>query len=120
MTIKHMQEAIPIFNKIGDVITHSKLNNEEYVVVETIMTGGGEGHGSGDIYPDGHQLTLYPINKMGFIDLTKEARRFYQSGSFIEQVMLPYCKPLRNAKNPPKQERYNGHPAGCICTICNH
>lgn len=79
-------------NKIGDLIAHPKLGEGIYRVTATAMTGGGTGHGPHDIYPDGHQLTLMR-ERDGVIDWSEKPKHFYQSGCFIDSVMLPYCHP---------------------------
>lgn len=60
----------------------------EYLVKETMMKGGGAGHGFNDIYPDGHCVVC---EKM---DETKTKVSFYQTGSFT--AMITDIKPLRN------------------------
>jgi hypothetical protein len=86
------------YNQVGDVITHPKLGKGEYVVSSTVMTGGGTGHGQFDVYPDGHQVTLHPIGEDNIVNMQNKPKQFYQSGCFIDEVMLPYCKPIRNVK----------------------
>ena len=81
-------------NKIGDLISHPKLGDGLYRVTDISMTGGGTGHGPHDIYPDGHHITLMREID-GVIDWSKKPKRFYQSGCFIESVMLPYCEPIK-------------------------
>jgi hypothetical protein len=81
-------------NQPGDVIAYPKLGRGQWVVVATCMTGGGTGHGPGDVYPDGHQLILRRL-KGDVVDWTVPEKRFYQSGSFVDSVMLPYLKPVR-------------------------
>jgi len=85
------------FNWPGDVLVHRKLGAGEWVVVSTCLTGGGTGHGGYDVYPDGHQLTLRRL-KPGTdqIDWAVDEQKFYQSGSFVDAVMLPYVKPRGN------------------------
>jgi hypothetical protein len=80
-------------NKIGDLISHPKLGRGVYRVVGTAMTGGGRGHN--DVYPDGHELTLMEEIE-GEINWKKKPKRFWQSGSFVEEKMLPYCKPKKD------------------------
>lgn len=61
----------------------------EYIVVSTANTGGGTGHGPGDIYPDGHYVKCvhrnYPLLKVSF----------YQTGSFT--AMITEIKPIGRA-----------------------
>jgi hypothetical protein len=76
-------------NKVGDVLIHNKLGRDRWVVVATVMTGGGTGHGPHDIYPDGHRLTLRRLLPgTDNIDWATPEEEFYQSGSFVEKVML--------------------------------
>jgi len=76
-------------NKTEDVIKHKKLGKGEWVVISTTMTGGGTGHGPHDIYPDGHQITCRKLKpNSNEIDWTVKEKKFYQSGSFINEVML--------------------------------
>jgi len=87
-------------NHIGDLITHPKLGPGTYRVTATAMTGGGTGHGPHDIFPNGHQLTLMP-EQDGVIDWKAEPKRFYQSGCFVDSMMLPYCQPLESVIAQP-------------------
>ena len=80
-------------NQPGDIIRHEKLGGDMWVVMATAMTGGGTGHGPWDVYPDGHQLTLRPIVG-GEIDWSAPEKKFYQSGCFIDEVMLPPHVPV--------------------------
>jgi len=83
-------------NKQGDVIKHKKLGDGEWVVVSTCMTGGGTGHGPHDIYPDGHQITVRKLEiGTNCIDWSVEEMKFYQSGGFIDAVMIDVIKPER-------------------------
>lgn len=85
------------FNQVGDVITHPKLKNKLYIVVATAMAGGGTADGPGDVYPNGHQLTLYEAEGFCATSLKpRNAKKFYQSGCFTDDCMLPYCEPVRN------------------------
>ncbi len=60
-----------------------------YIVTSTAMTGGGTGHGPGDVYPDGHQVTCrhadHPLLRL----------RFYQTGSFT--AMIPEIEAIGRA-----------------------
>lgn len=53
----------------------------EYVVVKARKSGGGYGHGPGDCYPDGHEVTAKKLNN-GKFDPEAVEIRFYQSGCF--------------------------------------
>lgn len=88
---------MPRFNQRLDVIKHPKLGPGEWLVAEVGMGGGGTGHGPGDIYPDGHQLTLYRL-RGGQVCWGVEPKRFFQSGSFSDDVMLPFVPPLHKMK----------------------
>ena len=81
------------FNKIGDLIQHPKIGEGTYRVTGTALTGGGYGHGPGNYYPDGHELTLMPESN-GTVDWSAKPKHFFQSGCFCATVMLPYCKPI--------------------------
>ena len=50
-----------------------------YVVTNTAMTGGGTGHGAGDVYPDGHRVTARKILRK---DTLGDKKEFYQTGAF--------------------------------------
>ena len=87
------------FNHTGDVLVHSKLGKGEWVVVSTCLTGGGTGHGPHDVYPDGHQLTLRLLKPdSDQIVWSRKAQQFYQSGCFVDAVMLSYVKPARRLR----------------------
>lgn len=49
--------------------------NGKYIVTKTATDGGGSGHGSHDVYPDGHHIWAEKVD-------TREKIEFYQSGSF--------------------------------------
>lgn len=67
----------------------------EYIVVETAMTGGGTGHGPGDVYPDGWHITAKKL-KNGKFDKDGLKISFYQSGCFT--VTHEYIPVLRKMK----------------------
>ncbi len=48
----------------------------KYIVTRTAMNGGGTGHGPGDVYPDGWNVTAKMVGRM------HQTISFYQSGSF--------------------------------------
>lgn len=83
-----------LVNKVGDIIRHSKLGSDTWIVVKTAVIGGGYGHGPHDYYPPGHQITCYPI-KGDFIDNDAQSKSFYQTGSFISEAMIPFVEPDR-------------------------
>ena len=53
-----------------------------YVVVHARSQGGGTGHGSHDIYPDGWHIQARKLNKDGSYNPTGVEIEFYQSGAF--------------------------------------
>lgn len=60
----------------------------EYLVVQTILDGGGTGHGPNDTYPNGHHVFCKRSdNNDVMID-------FYQSGCF--NAMITNITPIRN------------------------
>lgn len=61
----------------------------KYIVIKTENTGGGCGHGSHDIYPDGHKVTCESVDK-------KHRVSFYQSGCFT--AMIKDIEPIAKAK----------------------
>ncbi len=64
----------------------------KYIVIKTAMDGGGQGHGPGDIYPDGYHVYCEcadPGKRGTFID-------FYQSGSF--NAMIEKILPIGKAR----------------------
>lgn len=67
--------------QVGDVIKSDKVGPGKWVVTRTEMSGGGTGHGPGDVFPDGWCVDL-------FNPATEETRYFYQSGSFRSWAML--------------------------------
>ncbi len=80
-------------NSIGDVISHEKLGPGTWVVVDTKMTGGCDGR---DPYSDGYLISCYPIRGRSINN--DECKEFYQTGCFIDEVMIPYIKPSRKVK----------------------
>lgn len=64
-----------------------------FVVTRTAMTGGGNGHGYNDYYPDGHQVSIKQLNKDGSYDPKGRECHFYQSGSF--NCMIENVTPIR-------------------------
>lgn len=58
-----------------------------FVVVRTAMTGGGTGHGPGDIYPDGYEVTVKRLVGDGTYDPNGEELVFFQTGCF--NCMIP-------------------------------
>ena len=84
-------------NRVGDVVMHPSLGDDEkYLVVETVMTGGGTGHGPHDVFPDGHRITLIQCSAGGDISISPGAhiKRFYQSGCFSDEHMIEYLMPV--------------------------
>lgn len=82
-------------NKVGDVITDPKLGRGEWVVIATVMAGGGIAMFN-DRYPDGHRLTLRKLKRgTNEINWKVPERQFYQSGCFVDEVMLPSPKLVR-------------------------
>ena len=77
--------------QVGDVFTSETLGEANYVVEKAGMAGGGTGHGPGDIYPDGWQVTVRQLAEDGSYDPDGESTYFYQSGCFsnlIEDAVL--------------------------------
>lgn len=78
------------------------LGAREFVVVETILTGGGTGHGPHDVYPDGHHVVAQEVGGERLV-------RFYQSGCFvgmrppedIELIRGPADAPNPAGRQPP-------------------
>jgi len=74
------------FYSLCDVSQSGKLNpnGNDWLVVETAMTGGGGSHN--DVYPDGHHVKIRMFHgfdsKTGDIKLDKGGLSFYQSGCF--------------------------------------
>ena len=61
-----------------------------YIVIKTTMNGGGTGHGSNDVYSDGHHVYCVKADNDDIrID-------FYQSGSFT--AMITDIEPVAEAK----------------------
>jgi len=58
------------------------LGGKQFLVTETKMAGGGTAHGSHDIYPDGHRVTLKQLDANKNIDENGITAQFYQSGCF--------------------------------------
>ena len=67
----------------------------EYVVIKAYMTGGGCGHGPGDVYPDGWEVTCKKLKNEEWDDEGLEVR-FYQSGCFTS--MIKEIETLRKMK----------------------
>jgi len=65
--------------KIGDVL---KINESSYVVERCAMEGGGTGHGSHDVYPDGWHVIARRLSNKNNYDPKGKTIDFYQSGCF--------------------------------------
>lgn len=63
----------------------------EYVVVKTIVHGGGTGHGPHDVYPDGHHVYCESVAGGRKID-------FYQTGCFTAMIedIKPHGRAVRS------------------------
>ena len=88
-------------NSIGEVLKHKKLGKGEWIIVETKMSGGGYAHN--DYYSDAHTLVLRPILPaiagISVIENKGKPKIFYQNtGSFSDDVILPYIKPTRKVQ----------------------
>ncbi len=85
-------------NQVGDVVKHPDLGVSCFLVVATAMTGGGTAHGPGDVFPDGHEITMIEvtIGETGKAYITPDAKiiRRYQTGAFVREVMIPYLVPV--------------------------
>jgi hypothetical protein len=57
------------------------LPTERYLVINTAFTGGGTGHGPGDVYPGGHYVTATRIGSK-----KKASRTFYMTGCFNNMI----------------------------------
>lgn len=57
----------------------------EYVVIKADMTGGGYGHGHGDTYSDGWEVTCKKLKNEEWDDKGLEVS-FYQSGCFTSMI----------------------------------
>ena len=77
-------------NRHGDVsLTHheakvSSLWNhlqQRFVVTKTNMTGGGTGHGAGDVYHPGHHVWAKGLDLEAKVEID-----FYQTGSFTAMI----------------------------------
>ncbi len=75
---------------IGSASFPTKFMLGRWICIATEMTGGGTGHGSHDIYPNGHLVkALHSVH-------THLRCSFYQSGSF--RAMIPDRKSLGRAQ----------------------
>lgn len=102
--------------KIGDVVTSDRFrtwdpeedgsyhlsefpnncaNGNEWLVIKTEMTGGGNGHGLHDTYPDGYEVTVVMLfgNK-----LSNNKLKFYQNGCFMGIVEPKEINLIRKMK----------------------
>lgn len=68
-----------------------------YIVTRTSMSGGGTGHGPGDVYPDGHYVTAIKA-KIDEDDEDDLIISFYQSGCFTAMIDPSDIKVLGTAK----------------------
>ena len=69
--------------------TDKTRGRARFVVEATEMTGGGTGHGPGDVYPDGWHVTARRLRDDGAYDPDGEVIRFYQTGCFNCMVEAP-------------------------------
>lgn len=71
------------------------LNEGEFVVTKTTFDGGGIGHGSHDVYPDGYHVFCKAL-KNGEYDTDGIEIDFYQSGCFT--CVITDISPVREMK----------------------
>jgi hypothetical protein len=78
--------------KVGDVITAKKVGRGKFVVIDARWGGGGTGHGPGDSYPDGLEVTLrkfLPGNAQSVARLGKKHVRYEDNtGCFKDSEYL--------------------------------
>lgn len=86
--------------KVGEVLDNGNgetFNTKKfagsYVVEKTEFTGGGTGHGPGDVYPDGHHVTATKLKKDNQYSATGIQVQFYQSGAFNCMVLPSEIQP---------------------------
>jgi hypothetical protein len=75
----------------------NSYNGNEWLVIDTAMTGGGTGHGPHDVYPDGHEVTIQMLPYGTRIPDPKYTIKFYQTGCFhnlIEPKEIELMKSL--------------------------
>jgi len=85
-----------VTENVGDVKKEQFVINEgEYLVVRTAFDGGGTGHGSHDVYPDGHHVFCKALRD-GKYEEDGDEIDFYQSGSFT--CVIRDIKPIRKMK----------------------
>jgi hypothetical protein len=66
-------------NKEVSLALDENMANKPFMVVSVALTGGGTGHGSHDVYPDGHYVIAHEVNGA-------HVATFYQTGCFIGMV----------------------------------
>lgn len=74
-----------------DTKAPDKYRSSKWRVLTTCMTGGGTGHGPGDVYPDGHRVEAQRVGRV-------EKVYFYQTGCFIGMVDQKDVKLVREKK----------------------
>ncbi len=77
-------------------ISPKDLPNGEWVVEEARLTGGGTGHGPGDVYPDGWHITARLLRPNGTYDPKGVTLQFYQDGCFT--TVIEGCVKTRTLK----------------------
>lgn len=73
------------------------VSGNEWLVIETKMTGGGTGHGPHDVFPDGHEVTIQMLNYGNKPD-TSLTLKFYQNGCFINMIPPENIKWIKTLK----------------------
>lgn len=94
--IKDFVDSKIIEAKQSQKILTFTLEPGDFVVTCTSKEGGGTGHGSNDIYPDGHRVFCKRIKDDNTIDEFEPQISFYQTGCFT--VMLVDIEPIRKVK----------------------
>lgn len=73
-------------SKAGEAKNKSfKIEEGDFIVVDTSFEGGGTGHGPHDVYPDGHRVYCKKL-KNGKYDKNGVEVNFYQSGYFTAMI----------------------------------
>ena len=78
---------VPSKTRIVELGAHDPSRAKAKFVVEVAnIQGGGTGHGSGDVYPDGWHVQARRLNDDGTYNPNGEIIRFYMSGCFTCMV----------------------------------
>lgn len=91
----HTNDVFKILKRTGIIEDIADLDTL-WVVTATELSGGGTGHGSHDVYPDGHGVTALQVDETG--EPTGKKLFFYQTGCFNGMLKPKHVRIVGKAK----------------------